>query len=106
MKDVLVRCFFSCKQKISINVSTPPPWKNPAMIRPEEIPDHRLTATPKQLLGVPNTVSDLDEFKKAYRRRQKIYHDDKHPNVARFVKDQLKRESQAINRAYADVKEK
>jgi len=76
------------------------------MIRPEEIPDHRLTATPKQLLGVPNTVSDLDEFKKAYRRRQKIYHDDKHPNVARFVKDQLKRESQAINRAYADVKEK
>lgn len=106
MDDVLVRCRFLCKQRISINVSTPPPWKNPAMISPEEIPDHRLTATPKQLLGVPIRVSDVNEFKKAYRRRQKIYHEDKHPNVHAFVKDQLKRESQAINIAYEAIKKK
>ena len=106
MNDVLVRCVFPCKQKISINISTPPPWKNPAIIGPEEILDHRLTATPKQLLGVPTRVSDLDEFKRAFRRRQKIYHEDKHPNVPKFVKDQLKRESQAINLAYAEIKGK
>jgi hypothetical protein len=106
INDVLVRCAFPCKQRISINVSTPPPWKNPATIRPEEIPDHRLTATPKQLLGVPTRVSDLDDFKRAYRRRQKIYHEDKHPHVPRFVSEQLKRESQAINLAYDGLKRK
>jgi DnaJ-domain-containing protein 1 len=99
MKDVLVRSVFPCKQKISISVSTPPPWRNPAAIKPEEIPDHRLAATPQQLLGVAR-VSDVEEFKKAYRRRQKIYHPDKNSSVPIYVQERLKRESQEINVAY------
>jgi DnaJ-domain-containing protein 1 len=104
MNDVLVRCIFPCKQRISINVSTPPPWKTPATIKPEEIPEHRLAATPKQLLGVEK-ISDVDELKRAYRRRQNIYHPDKHLHVPRHVQEQLKRESQVINIAYAEINE-
>ena len=103
MKGVLVRCSFPCKQRISIDVTAPDgPWTNPATITPEEIYDHRLNATPKQVLGAKN-FSDLTEFKKAYRHRQKIYHPDKHSAAAPFVKKALKRESQEINRAFDEL---
>jgi len=102
MNDDLVRCVFPCKQRITINVLPPPHWKTPAMITREEIADHRLAASPKQILGVAN-VSDVEEFKKAYRRKQKIYHTDKYPHVPKDVKDRLNRESQATNLAYASL---
>lgn len=105
MRGVLVKCSFSSKQKISINVTVPDgqgPWTNPAAIKPEEITEHRLKATPRQVLGVGRS-SDVAEFKKAYRRRQKIYHTDKHPNTTVIVNSALKHKSQEINHAYAEL---
>lgn len=105
MNDDLVRCVFPCKQRISINVSPPPSWRTPATISPDEVPDHRLAASPKQILGVDN-LSDVDEFKRAYRRKQHIYHTDKYAHVPQHIKDRLNRESQATNLAYASLQKK
>jgi hypothetical protein len=103
MKDILVKCSFHCKHRLLITVTPPAPsgpWTNPALIEPEEIHEHRLKATPAQILGVPYSPNP-SELKAARRRLQKIYHTDKHADVADFVEQAMKRRSQEINYAFA-----
>ena len=105
MKNVYVMCSFYCRRRVHITVIPPgpsKPWTHAALIEPEEIHEHRLKATPAQILSVPYRLKPF-ELKTAYHRLQKIYHPDKHTAVADFVEQAMRRRSQEINQAFAEL---
>jgi hypothetical protein len=105
MKDILVGCSFHCRHRLRVDVRPPAsgPWTNPALIEPEEIHEHRLKATPAQILGVPYSPS-THELSSARRRLQKVYHTDLHSEGDEFVEQAMKRRSQEINHAFDSLR--
>ena len=106
MKNTLVKCSFCCKQRYRFTIdppAPPDPYSTSALIDPNEIQDHRLKATPVEILGVPHAPKP-SEIKKALRQLQKVYHPDSYNDAAEFVKQAVNRRSQEINYAVAELR--